>query len=470
MAGRGPSRHGDPAPCDGIDCTDPAPEDAATPLLPLLVPVAARAAEAGGHGTESSHAPSATGTALLFLGIVGLAYLVTHFVVNRLQRRFLFVSGLEYIVLGVLLGPAVVNTLAVFDDLDRLAPIIAFAAGWIGLLYGMEFEVRKLLTEARVGAVRLALADVFGTGTAVTLACWAFFTSGWLVEPVPDREAWAAAGALGCAAAAGSSSAVDLLSDTYRGLDTHLLPLFRRTARIGDLLAIVGLGVLFCLFHPQSQGSVVQAGPADWGMITMGLGLGLGLLFSVFLGRDEDENNRFLAVVGIIVLAAGASFFLQISSLTVNLLLGVVLVNFSASGPQVASTLEGSLKPVTLVLMVFAGAMWTPVPWAAALAICALYVGVRGLAKMLSLLLASLGTPMRRDTFRGLLAQGEVAVAIAIGYRLVYHGPAADLAFTAILVSVMLHEMLAPRLLKGLLIDAGELDSDARSWATEGGA
>ncbi|MEZ4318177.1 MAG: hypothetical protein R3F61_11760 [Myxococcota bacterium] len=403
---------------------------------------------------------------LVLLVMVGLAYLMARFVVNRLQRRFLFVSGMEYILLGVLLGPAVVGTIAVFDDMGRLAPIIAFAAGWIGLVYGMELDWRSLVQQSSAdGAMRLAFAEVVGTGIVTMLGGYAFFTSGLLMEAVPTSEAWCAASVLGCAAAAGSSSAVDLLSESYTGLESRLLPLLRHTSRVGDIIAIAGLGVLFAWFHPPAgRDAMLATSFAGWILWTLGIGVLMGWFFSLFLDDNADDNHRFLALVGIIVFTAGISFFLEISALTVNLILGVILVNTS-DGPRVADTLESSLKPVTLVLMVFAGAMWHPVDPLAGLVVSVGYVLLRGVAKAAALFLATVGTPIRKDVFRGLMAQGEAAVAIAVSFRLVYDGEAAQLAYTAILISVILNELLAPRLLKGLLIDAGELDSDATSWA-----
>lgn len=414
-------------------------------------------------GAEHAAEPSASGRVLGALVIVGLAYLLAHFVVNRLQRRLLFVSGAEYILLGLLLGPAGAGALAVFDNLGSLAPIIAFAAGWVGLLYGMELHVRSLLDDDRGLAMRLAFAEVMGTGTAVTAAAFGFFTSGWLLPVVNTWDALAAAAAMGCAAAAGSSSAVDLLEDSYPTIESRLLPLLRHTARIGDLLAILGLGLLFSVFHAGGGQPPSVAVTSQWVLATVGVGLGLGILFALFLGDDASPNARFLALVGIIVFAAGAAFFLEISALTVNLMLGAALVN-SNDGPKVRETLDSSMKPVVLVLMVVAGAMWAPVDWRAAAVVSVGYIVVRALAKVLSLGLATLGQPVRRDLFRGLMAQGDTAVAIAVSFRLVYDGPAADLAYCSILISVMTHELVAPRLLKGLLIDASELDDDA-AWS-----
>ena len=417
------------------------------------------AALAGGGGSEAPASGGGAG-ALGLLLVVSIAYLLAHLVVNRLQRWLLFIAGFEYILLGVVLGPGVVGSNAVFGDLDRLAPMIAFAAGWVALLYGMEFKLRDLLDDDRAHATRIAVVDVAGTGVAVGVGAWLFFQSGtWMPVPAP-AEAAAAAAMLACAAAAGSSSAVDLLRDAYPDIPSRLLPTLRQASRFGDLLSVLGLGLVFCVFRSESGGIAFAPTPANWVLATAGLGLGLGVVFGIFFGNEATANNRFLAVVGITVFAAGSSFFLEVSALTVNLLLGAYLVN-TVDGPKVAETLETSLRPITLVLMLFAGAMWTPVPLQAGVALAVGYIVVRVVGKATSHFIGSLGTPIRRDLYRGLLAQGDVAIAIAVSFRVVFDGPASQIAFTAVLVSVMFHQLIAPRALKRLLIDAGELDSDA---------
>ena len=77
---------------------------------------------------------------LFLLGAVGVMYLVTHTIAAWFQRTFLFRTGFEYVVLGIVLGPAVVETIHPFGDLTALGPVFAFTAGWIGLLYGLELR------------------------------------------------------------------------------------------------------------------------------------------------------------------------------------------------------------------------------------------------------------------------------------------------------------------------------------------
>lgn len=423
------------------------------PLVGLLLATPARAAAPADNGDTTMI------MVLVLLTVVGAAYLLAHLVVDWVQRRLLIVSGFEYLFLGMLLGPVVIPSVHILGNLTALAPVIAFAAGWVGLLYGMELDLRTLLTIPD-RSVRLAAAEVLVTFSVVAgLATWFFQAGLFGLEPVTGPEAWMSAGVLGAAAAAASSSAVDLMGLRYPDLDSRLLPMLRRTARLEDLLAIVLYGLLFCVFHLGSTRTGAPPTPSDWVLLTLGLGLFLGLLFILFLGEDASSNTRFLAMVGIIVFASGAAFFLNISALLVNLLLGVVIVN-TRQGAGVFETLQSSAKPVRLILLVFAGALWLPVPLVPGLLFTVGFVVVRLLSKMLACLMAALGTSMRNDVFRGVLAQGEVAVAMAIAFRLVYAGPTVDLAYTAILGSFVFYEAIAPRFLKGLLVDAGELGED----------
>ena len=391
-----------------------------------------------------------------------------HLVVERLQRSYLFVSGLEYVILGAVLGPALVPAIRPFADLQALGPVFAFAAGWIGLLYGMELNLAQLLARAD-RCLRIAIVDAVVTGGGSAAAAYAFFTWDALFPHAVPEDVMPAALTLGCAAAATSTSAVDLVRSRYPTLTSDLLPLLSRSAKLGDLFAITVFGLVFCVVHPSPTLIGRDVVWAEWLLITAALGLALGAVFMSFLSDREGDNEVFLAMVGILLFASGASFFLELSALLVNLILGLVIVQ-TAKGLRVHAQLERTAKPVRLVLMLFAGALWTPVdPAHAALAIAG-YIALRVVAKTASGWIATVGTGLRGDLFRGSLAQGDVAIAMAISAKLVFHGEATELAYTAILVSVALHELVAPRLLRGLIVDAGELDDDAPATLPAEGA
>jgi hypothetical protein len=254
---------------------------------------------------------------------------------------------------------------------------------------------------------------------------------------------------------AGSSSAVEVIEARHPALRAEVLGVLRRGTRLGSSLAIAVFGLAFCLFHRGDVLEGVAPTPSDWVLLSVGIGLALALLFALFLGESPSEDSLFLTTSGVLLLASGAAFFLNLSALLVNLVLGAVLGR-TRHGQSIHAVLDRTRHPVSIVLLLFAGALWRPVPLVPALSLTAVAIAARLAAKVAAGFTASLGTPLRSDIFRGLLAQGDVAVAIAISLRLAWVGPGVDLAYTAMLASVLVFELAAPRALLGLLIDAGE--------------
>ena len=403
------------------------------------------------HAAAAAQPSDSMGQLLFLLLLVAAAYLLGHFVVDRLQRRFLFVSGGEYIVLGLAL-----SYIEIFDP-HSLAPIILFAVGYYGIVFGLELDFRKTLEESSY-AIRLSLVEFVAVAAGVGFLSEAFFRFFTATEP---SLSLACGAMMGCAAAAGSGSAVDVVAHRFSSIQTQLLPLLRRAARLSNLLAIVSFGILICVFHGLSGGGG-DFEPSEWAWITLGIGLLLGLMFAAFLVEDDSENSRFLAITGITCFASGAAAFLSLSGITVNLFLGAVLGS-TKHADTLRSTLASAGKPMTLILLVFAGAFLEPVPLVTGLSCCAGFLFFRVLLKAVGCWIASAGTPMRGDLFRGSMAQGEVALALALSFRLFFDGPAVDLAYAAVLGSVAFSELIAPRLLRGLLVDAGELRQDLSS-------
>ena len=223
--------------------------------------------------------------------------------------------------------------------------------------------------------------------------------------------------------------------------------------------------MIFCVFHEEAPGARAYS-PSLWAWVTVLLGGALGFLFSLFLAGDESDNSRFLALVGIIAFASGGAYFLKISPLAVNLSMGFVLVNFARGGQLLHTTLESTERPMALVLMIFAGALWDIPPkeqiWPTVAALVGFLI-LRTSGKWLASLIAGWGTTLRKDLFRGLLAHGDVTLAMAVSFRLVYEGsPPVDIAYSVVLGSIVLNDLIAPRLLRGLLVDEGGIQKELR--------
>ncbi len=288
-------------------------------------------------------------------------------------------------------------------------------------------------------------------------AYWFFTQSGWV--DVTWREGAACAYMIGCCAAADSAEPIKVLADRYV-IEGPLAAQLRDAARVGDVLVILAFGLVFSIFHPppgETSGTDLTWA-AEWTGLQLGLGVTLGLFFTPFLGGNETENGRFLAMVGIITFASGAAYFLDLSPLAVNVCLGIVLVNVARTGKLMLSTLERTEKPMLLVLLVLAGMLWRPPPLDLTLYVFAGFLLLRLFGKFVASRMATWGiADQRKDLFKGLLAQGEVTVAMAVSFQVVFDGELVDVVYTVALASVILFDLTAPRMLRGLLVDAGNI-------------
>jgi hypothetical protein len=428
-------------------------------LVWAALPDVARAASGSGANDDGGD----LGIVVLLVLLIGVAYVLAHNVVERLQRRFLVVSGAEYLLLGFLLGPAF-PAIHALDNITGLLPIIALAAGWVGLLRGTDFDFASL-QKLDPATWRIVFLHHLLPGVAVGIGAYYFFIeTGWVITSA--RDAALSAAALACFAAADSAEPFDLLARRYE-ISGRLAPLLRNGTRLGDIAVILAFGLIFAVFHenaPQAQ----DYSPSLWAWVTVLLGASLGFLFSLFLAGDESDNSRFLALVGIIAFASGGAYFLELSPLAVNLFMGFVLVNFARGGQLLHTTLESTERPMTIVLLIFAGALWERTALVPTLLALGGFLVLRTGAKWLASAIAGWGTTLRKDLFRGLLAHGDVTLAMAVSFRLVYDGDAAKLAYSVVLGSIILNDLMAPRLLRGLLVDEGEIqrelkDSDSRT-------
>ena len=79
--------------------------------------------------------------------IIFLAFSGYHLTFKRLKLPFfkykIYLTGTEFLFLGLLLGPQFLNLLDT-QTMGGLDPLSALLLGWIGLLFGFQFEFSRL--------------------------------------------------------------------------------------------------------------------------------------------------------------------------------------------------------------------------------------------------------------------------------------------------------------------------------------
>jgi hypothetical protein len=384
-------------------------------------------------------------TTLAALAVITVGYIFAHLIFDRLRDRYGYVGGAEYVVIGFLLGPRVTGLLDA-GQVQDLTPIVSLALGWLGMLLGTYF---RLPTMALVdGAyLRVAFAEAVATFGIALAALFAVFR--YVVE-APWPDAAVLSGTLAAVATLSSPVAVDAVVDRLR-VRSRVPPVLQLAARMDALVAVVAFGLVLTIFHQGDVAPGVRPPTAtEWAVINIAVGVASGVLFHLFLGPRGhlDEGRLFVALAGAIVVASGASYYLNLSPIFTNLVLGVILVNSGGAHRDVARLLLSTERPVYLALLLFAGAAWSPGS-VDLLFIAPLFVLIRVGARFLGGAIAGghVAPPELRAAGlgRGLLALGGLGVALAVNYGQVYPDLHSRLVLTATLLAVLLFEIVASR-------------------------
>ncbi|MDX1547210.1 MAG: hypothetical protein R3247_09495, partial [Rhodothermales bacterium] len=236
--------------------------------------------------------------------------------------------------------------------------------------------------------------------------------------------------------------------------------------RYDRVLAIVLFGLIFCFFHEGETRGIRALTTTEWVAVNLGIGLVLGVLFFLFLGRERDGSKLLVALIGIVVFASGAAYYLHLSPLFINLTLGLVVANTSRVRESLVETLERIEQPVFVVILVFAGASWEVAAVGAAPLVAGglvlLYFGLRLLGKYaggyLTYVTSEVPERLSPRLGSGLVTQGGVAVAMAVTFSQVYATPFTDLVVTCVLVSAIVSELFGPKLTRDMLVDAEQIE------------
>jgi hypothetical protein len=406
-------------------------------------------------------------TTLTALAVITVGYILAYLVFDRLRDRFGYIGGAEYVIIGFLLGPQVTGLLGA-GQVQDLTPIVSLAIGWLGMLLGTYF---RLPTMAVIEATHLQIAfaealTTFGGALAALLALFHY------VAGYAWPEAAVQAVTLAAVATLSSPAAVDAVS-RKAGQASPIFPVLQLTARIDALVAVAAFGLILAVFH-QGQVSLSVRPPTatEWAVINLAVGVASGVLFHLFLGprghldEVQESSRLFVALAGAIVVASGASYYLNLSPIYTNLILGFILANSGSAHRDVARLLLVTERPVYLALLIFAGAAWRPTS-PELLFIAPLFVVIRLAARFLGGWVAGsqvAPADLRNPRFsRALLAQGGIAVALAVNYTQVRPDLNADVILTATLVSVLLFEIVASREVGDVMVRTNEVPKESVS-------
>lgn len=389
-------------------------------------------------------------TTVLGLIVIGLfAYLGTLlFKIPGLPPsvRALISSGLGFFFVGLLLGPHAANLLD-SQAQESLDVVVNLGVGWVGLLFGLQFyrrDLRRFPSRLYLGAGLQALFCMLVVGAGM----WAVVGLSPWAAPV-----WLTVGILAVIASTTSPTiAEQTVHDTRpRGPVTDTV---RLISSVDAVPAIAFLGVLLCFSPLHPAGSGVLGSGWLWVAAACGLGLTLGALFHLITLYRYTDNQLLVIVLGLTVFCGGAAHYLRLSPLFVNMIVGMMVANRSPQRLRILRSLLGVEKPIYLMLLTLAGAMWA-VPPASLFALVPLFILLRLFGKFvggyLAAAVAGVPTHSSMGVGPGLIPHGGMAIVIALNVKQFFPGAIGDFALSAAVASVLVAAPMGPYALQRLL-------------------
>ncbi len=405
-------------------------------------------------------------TTITLVVVVAFSFVIGEFIQRLATRRGLLLSGAEYLIVGVLVGPLVSGIVST-DSLMVIEPAMWLLIGLIGFRMGLR--LRHTVFEG--GVTTLIAASLLSLLSMTAIGLAGFGLLYWLEPESALSDMILPVVVFGTAGSVVSSRFVNLAAERFRARGP-LTRFLSTSADWGNTLAVLVAGCVMDWQRSKSSIEVLEVSlPAElWSGASLLIGAFAGGLFWLF-HRDEDSDERtFLATVGVVIFASGIASAVGVSPLLVGLLAGVTVSILSRQADDLGDKLSALQRPSGIVLMIFAGTLWvlpTMVGWAGVAAYLltrtvVLWVLPRLVVRPL------LGSAAAGWLGAGMRGQGVVPVALVLSLVLVHKEHTQ--VMSVVLVCVFILEFGAGAALRRLLGDAGELGVVREAASHVGGA
>lgn len=363
--------------------------------------------------------------------------------------RIIFLTGTEFILVGVALGGGLLNILDQ-QALRSLTPLFSLALGYVGLIYGIQLERDKVR--------RLPGRYLLATVVQATVALVVIWVAGlWLLETWVGSSGpplLLASLVLAAAAANTGQTTLALVVRELRIRSSRFLDLLRTVASLDAIVGLTVAGLAFSLGHHTGPVPLLGAAGLQWFALSAALGVALGLLLHLVTQYHCSQEELVVFGLGMVLFSSGLALYLKLSPLFINMIIGITMANLPGAHDRMFSMLVRLEKPFYIVLLILAGAVWR-LDTVFTVVFAALYLVLRMVGKAAGGYLASrlLEPELEAPRTMGLALNslGGVAIAIVLNYAQIATGPEVSVVVTAVLFTVIVTELVSPNLIRVVL-------------------
>jgi hypothetical protein len=359
-----------------------------------------------------------------------------------------FLTGTEFLLIGLVLGPYLINMITL-NVISGMNPFIGLGLGWLGLLYGIHFNFRKLL--------KLPRNYILSSISQSLFTFLLIFSVSILILPILDitgKDKMVVSLILAAIGSCSSQTTLAILNTEDKFKRSKSLLIMRYMTSIGDFPGLVIFGILLCVIKTVPPVPGMPYIELQWISASIGLGFVFGWIIIFLMNLRINSVERLLFTTGIILFSGGVSAYFQLSPLFVNLIAGITIANFCHDHHLLDDIMALGEKPIYLILLVLAGALWKPGnAWIFVLATA--YYLVRTLGKYLGNSILNKTILKNEDisphSGLGLISQGGMAFAMIINLQIYNYNFFSNDLISMAIIAIILSEITGPGLAKTVL-------------------
>jgi hypothetical protein len=362
----------------------------------------------------------------------------------------LIVSGIPYILIGVLLGPNVFNFLNQ-NIISSLEPLISLAIGWVGLLFGLQLRLRNIRRYPQNYLIFTSLQSLITFILILIVVGLVFYFSP--LESGNKSVAVITLAALGSITAPLSIARI-AIEHKIKGRLTNFIQFI---SSLDAFWGIIIAGLAMAIFHIPAQLWI----DANWEWIFLSIALGIlvGILFRYLIRLKFQREEVFLLVFGLVIFTSGIGFYLQLSPILMTMIVGITLAQFPRESEKVMRIIHIAEKPTYLFMLIYAGALWNYRFWEE-IAVIIFFIGARFFGKYLGGWISSkyinCGFNIPPNIGKTLLSFGGVSLAIALNFQLFYGSFIGDIIMSATILGILIFDEYSAISILNILKAKGE--------------
>ncbi len=358
--------------------------------------------------------------------------------------RYLFYTGWEFMLIGIIIGPSVLDFFPEFL-LRELEPVIHLGLGWVGLLVGAQMRLTDLARVER-WQLRVTLYQALFCGLLVMLAAYLplHYLYRW-----GAGEAVVAAAVLAAAAAVSSPTVLALLGKERR-FEASVRQLLNVISGLDAMVAVVLMALSLTLLR---HGLVSFTLGLKYLAQAAGTGLLLGFFFRHLPREKLKDKEQLVLMIGFVFFTAGVGGVLSVSPLVISFIAGVFLANTLRPDDPLYRAASNTERPFYIIMLLLAGLMFVPSPITFAIAFVVAPVRLLGKQYSLNWLMGrgAAPSPFPKNGGLALASQGAMALVIGFAYLSVENGGMGRGVFSIIALCVIFNEIAAPFLIGRVL-------------------